>query len=200
MKNLALLAAAVGGILLVFMFMSPNGPNGCNNPIIANKPMRVGVVPFKNNSGAYATGWDFGANVATTITSGLGGERDFRIYERQQLSKVITEQKLNPLQNPKTAVKIGNLTGLQLLVVGIITNVSRQKINTPWGTPVGTMVTVDFKAIDTETGEIKVVQRVTDFAIGGSLKGGLHLPTVKKAISKIGNKVAGKLDKCVKVV
>lgn len=200
MKNWVLLAAAIGGVLLVFMFMSPEGGGPVEPAVIASKPLRVGVVAFENNSGAYGSGWDFGANIATTITTGLGGRRDFRIFERQQLSKVINEQKLNPLQNPKTAVKIGNLTGLQLLIVGTITSADQQEVPTPVGKAVGTMVTVDFKAIDTETGEIKVVDRATDYAIGGKLSGGLHLPTAKRAIRKVGKKVAGKLDKYVKVM
>lgn len=199
MKNVALIAAAVVGVLLVFNFMSPNG--GPIEPdIIATQPMRVGVVSFDNNSGAYAPGWDFGANIATTITTGLGGRSDFRIYERQQLSKVIDEQRLNPLQNPETAVKIGNLTGVQLLIVGKITSANQQEIPTPAGTVAGSMVTVDFKAIDAETGEIKVVDRATDYAVGGKHSSGLHIPTAKRAIRKVGNTVADKLDKYVKVV
>jgi len=200
MKNIALLAAAVGGVLLVFMFMSPNGGGPIEPSVIANQPLRVGVVAFDNNSGAYAPGWDFGANIATTITSNLGGRRDFRIFERQQLSQVISEQKLNPLQNPDTAVKIGNLTGLQLLIVGKITSANQQEVPTPMGKAVGTMVNVVFKAIDTETGEIKVVDRTNAYAVGGKLESGLNIPTVKKAIRKVGEKTADRLDKYVKVV
>lgn len=199
MKNIALVAAAVVGVLLVFNFMSPDG-GPVETEVISNEPMRVGVVSFENNSGAYTPGWDFGANIATTITTGLGGRSDFRIYERQQLSQVVAEQRLNPLQNPETAVEIGNLTGVQLLIVGKITSANQQEIPTPAGTVVGTMVTVDFKAIDAETGEIKVVDRATDYAVGGKHSSGLHIPTAKRAIRKVGNTVADKLDKYVKVV
>lgn len=204
MKNLALLGAAAGGVLLIFCLMSPGclGPNPkpCSEPLIFNKPARVGVVAFGNNSGVYGSGWDTKEYIATMITTGLGGKRDFRIFERQQLSKVIAEQKLNPLQNPETAVKIGNLTGIQLLVVGTITSINQQRVPTPAGKAGGMMVTVDFKAIDAETGEIKINGRASDFALGVVLENGLRLPSAgKRAFRKVGNKVADKLAKCVEV-
>ena len=206
MKNLALLAAAVAGVALVLYFINPAcvNPNKTQEPIepavFASEPLRVGVVAFKNNSGAYAPGWDFGANIATTITTGLGGRSDFRIFERQQTRKVIEEWNLNPLQNPKTAVKIGNLTGVQFLIIGKITRASQQEVPTPWATATGTMVTIDFKAVDSETGKIKVVDTATGCAIGGSLKkSGLHIPTVKEAVRKAGKNAAVKLSKYVEV-
>lgn len=199
MEKIALAAAAVVGIILVFTVLIPDG-GPVTTEIISSKPLRVGVVSFRNNSGAYGRGWDFGANVATTITTALGGKRDFRIFERQQLSKVIAEQRLNPLQNPHTAVKIGNLTGIELLIVGTITSVDQQKVPTGLIKVTGTIVTVDFKAIDTETAEIKVIDSATAYAIGGEHSSGLHLPTAKTAIRNVGENVADKLDGYVRVV
>lgn len=81
---------------------------------------RVAVSRFEDRSG---TGYNhLGEGVADMLVTALVKSGKFSVLERQELEKVLDEQKLGEsgLVTPETAPKLGKLLGVELLVVGSV--------------------------------------------------------------------------------
>ena len=131
----------------------------------SDKP-RIAVLEFKNkadNQWWYHGGAEAMQDVFVTelVKSGK-----FRVVEREQLEALMTEKglTLSGDVDPKTAVKVGKLLGVNYLLTGAVTEYGQKgtNVDTPW---VGNLPSVSVgkktftaamnaRLIDTSTGEI----------------------------------------------
>ncbi len=123
---------------------------------------RIAISRFEDRSG---TGWHgLGAGVADMLATALVKSGKFAVIERQELDKLVEEQKLGEsgLVTPQTAPKVGQLLGAELFVVGAVTECGTKESNIGGGFSVfgGGLKTkkartvVDIRLINTSTGEI----------------------------------------------
>jgi len=131
----------------------------------SDKP-RVAVLEFKNkadNQWWYSGG---GAAAQDVFVTELVKSGKFRVVEREQLAALMEEKglTLSGDVDPKTAIKVGKLLGVNYLLTGAVTEYGMQgsNVNTPW---VGNLPSVSVgkktftaamnaRLIDTSTGEI----------------------------------------------
>jgi curli biogenesis system outer membrane secretion channel CsgG len=131
----------------------------------SDKP-RVAVLEFKNkadNQWWYSGG---GAAAQDVFVTELVKSGKFRVVEREQLAALMEEKglTLSGDVDPKTAIKVGKLLGVNYLLTGAVTEygMSGTNVNTPW---VGNLPSVSVgkktftaamnaRLIDTSTGEI----------------------------------------------
>ena len=76
---------------------------------------------------------EFGKGVAEILLSALAKTEKYQVVERQQLAKVLKEQKLQmtDLVDPKSAVEIGKLLGAETIVTGSIVKMGKTYTITP---------------------------------------------------------------------
>jgi curli biogenesis system outer membrane secretion channel CsgG len=82
----------------------------------------VAVVDFEDKS-AYGQG-RLGRSAADVLARFLFDSQQFRLIERQQVAKVLEEQKFQQSGaiNPATAMQIGQLLGVEMLAYGTVSN------------------------------------------------------------------------------
>ena len=148
----------------------------------AEKP-RVGVLRFTNHTGAGWWGYTSGTELQDMLIAELASTEAFRVLERKELDKVISEQKLSEsgLVDETTRVKPGKIKGAQYLIAATVSAFQENTSGSDAGISVmgfnvgGSKKTaymaVDLKVIDTQTGEI-VKTRTIEATSEGS---GLHL-------------------------
>jgi curli biogenesis system outer membrane secretion channel CsgG len=123
---------------------------------------RLAVSRFEDRSGhGYH---NLGQGVADMLATALVKSGKFMVMERQELDNVLTEQKLGEsgLVTAETAPKVGKLLGVELLVVGAITEFGTKENTISGGVALfGGGVTrktarcvVDIRLVNTTTGEI----------------------------------------------
>lgn len=133
---------------------------------LADEKPRIGIMRFTNHTRASWWHVTSGQELQDMLIAELASTKAFSVLERKELEKVIGEQKLGAsgLVNPKTASKIGNLTGAKYLVAATVSayeeNTGGKKGGVSmFGISVGrdkesAYMAVDLKVIDVETGEI----------------------------------------------
>jgi len=123
---------------------------------------RVAISRFEDRSGS---GYNhLGAGVADMLATALVKSGKFAVIERQELDKIVEEQKLGEsgLVTPQTAPKVGQLLGAELFVVGAITECGTKESNIGGGVSIfggglktkTARVVVDIRLINTSTGEV----------------------------------------------
>ncbi len=123
---------------------------------------RIAISRFEDRSG---TGWHgLGSGVADMLATALVKSGKFGVIERQELDKIVEEQKLGEsgLVTPQTAPKVGQLLGAELFVIGAVTECGTKESNIGGGISVfgGGLKTkkarcvVDIRLVNTSTGEI----------------------------------------------
>ncbi|MGE5316054.1 MAG: CsgG/HfaB family protein [Acidobacteriota bacterium] len=123
---------------------------------------RIAVSRFEDRSGHGYHG--IGQGVADMLSTALVKTGKFMVMERQELDNVIAEQKLGEsgLVTAETAPKVGKLLGVELLVVGSISEFGTKE-NTIGGgvslfgggiTRKTARATVDIRLVNTTTGEV----------------------------------------------
>ena len=110
---------------------------------ILDKPKRIAILNFDNNSGKVSEFGEIGGPLRIMLSTDLTGIKNLTIIERQDLEKVLDEQKLSNSTgfNLNTAAKLGKLLGVEFLVTGTYFEY--------YGN-----LRVDAKFISVETGEI----------------------------------------------
>ena len=88
---------------------------------------RIAVSRFQDRSGARYAG--IGAGVADMLTTALVKSGKFTVIERQDLDKVFAEQHLGQsgALTPESAAKVGKVLGVELLVIGSVTEFGIKK-------------------------------------------------------------------------
>lgn len=148
----------IGVILLTLLFvLSAN----------AQLKKRVAVSRFEDRSG---TGYNhLGEGVADMLVTALVKSNKFSVLERQELEKVLEEQKLGEsgLVTAETAPKLGKLLGVELLVVGSVSEFGTKESKVSGGlsfisggvkTKTARAV-VDVRLVNTVTGEIVAAEK-----------------------------------------
>ena len=123
---------------------------------------RVGIGVFEDRSGS---GYHhLGSGVADMLATALVKSGKFLVIERQELDRIIAEQKLGEsgLVTEQTAPKLGKLLGAELFVIGSVTECGTKESNIGGNVPMfgGALKTkkartvVDVRLVNTTTGEI----------------------------------------------
>ena len=135
----------------------------------AVKP-RVAVLEFKNKTEGYIWAWYRAGQAAQDmLVTEIVRKGTFRVMEREQLAAIMEEKNLTLSGDidPKTAVKIGKMIGVEYLIAGAVTElgVADRDVNVPSGLfgrrlPSVNVrsqkmdAAVDARAFSTSTGEI----------------------------------------------
>ena len=135
----------------------------------AAKP-RVAILEFKNKTEGYVWAWYRAGEAAQDMfVTELVKRGNFRVMEREKLEAIMEEKHLTLSGDidPKTAVKLGKMIGVEYLIAGAITElgVADRDVNVPSGLFGGRMpsvnvrsqkmdAAVDARAFSTSTGEI----------------------------------------------
>jgi len=136
-------------------------------PAFAQAKPRVAVIEFKNKVSGWSWYWyHAGEQAQDMFVTELVKRGNYRVIERERLNAIMQEKGLSLSGDidPKTAVKVGKLLGVEYLIAGAMTELGAQKTNvhTPWlrGIPsvnVGVSkmeCALDARAFSTSTGEI----------------------------------------------
>ncbi len=87
----------------------------------SNKP-RVAVLEFKNKASHYSWNWyDAGRGAQDMLVTELVKTGKYRVIEREQLAAIMQEKNLSLSGDidPRTAVKIGKMLGVEYLIAGV---------------------------------------------------------------------------------
>jgi curli biogenesis system outer membrane secretion channel CsgG len=138
----------------------------------ADNRLRVAVLPFDDGAIQGQERWwrdnlQVGKGVADELVSALLTTGKFRLIEREQLQRVLEEQNLASQGriDSGTAARIGRILGVQILIMGKVTEFSTSSkggtINIP-NNGIGinikantARVTIDARMVDTSSAEIK---------------------------------------------
>ena len=101
----------------------------------AAKP-RVAVLEFKNKAEGYGwSGYKAGQAAQDMLVTELVKKGGYRVMEREQLEAILQEKNLSLSGDidPKTAVKLGKMIGVEYLIAGAVTElgVADRNINVP---------------------------------------------------------------------
>ncbi len=163
-------------LIVLCLFLS-----GAVQAFAAEKP-RIGVLRFTNHTHAGWWGYTSGTELQDMLIAELASTKAFRVLERQELDKVLSEQKLSEsgLVEESTRIRPGRIKAAKYLVAGTVsafqesTSGDEGGINV-MGFRVGgakktAYMAVDLKVIDTETGEIADTRTVEATSSSGGLR------------------------------
>lgn len=171
--------------------------------VAADKPV-MGVIEFKNESGA---GWwrgGVGWELASMLSNELAATNAFRVVERSKLEAVLSEQNLAASGRVAggTGAKIGKLTGAEYLVAGTVTAYEENTKGTGGGISFGGVslggksseayLAVDIRVINATTGEVDFVRTVEGRSKGGGVSIGLYRGGFGGSLSQENKTPAGK--------
>lgn len=171
---------------------------------LANDKPVLGVIEFKNESGAGWWGGGVGWELAGMLSNELGATGAFRIVERSKLESVLEEQNLAASGRVKagSGARIGQLTGAQYLVAGTVTAYEENTKGTGGGISFGGVslggksseayLAVDIRVINAETGEVDFVRTVEGRSKGGGISVGLYRGGFGGSLSQENKTPAGK--------
>lgn len=149
-----------------------------------DKPV-VGVVEFKNESGAGWWSGGVGWELSGMLSNELVGTKAFRVVERSKLESVMAEQNLAASGRVATGTgaKIGQLTGAQYLIMGTVTAFEQNTASTGGGVSFGgfsvggnkeeAYIAVDLRVVNSATGEIDFVRTIEARSKGGGMRFGV---------------------------
>jgi len=170
-------------VLIIVLFVSCSG--------FSEELPRVAVIGFDSTASGYL--WNINSDLSKAATdlmiNALISTNSFRVFERIKLDAILQEQDFQSYSgrvDPTTAVKIGNMLGVDTIVAGSITNIVYKKSR---GIKIGPVsmkkssasVTMMVRAINVTTGEIifSEVKKGTTSKSGASIRlpfaGGLGL-------------------------
>jgi curli biogenesis system outer membrane secretion channel CsgG len=127
--------------------------------LFAKKP-RIAVVDFDYKAGETEGSESIGSGFSDMLSTSLFKSGKFDVYERTKMNQILEEQKLGltGLITPQTAAKIGNLLGVEYLVVGSINQFGQKRSTaSAFGVSVDTLtarVATDIRLVAVESGKI----------------------------------------------
>lgn len=173
---------------------------------------RIAVVRFEDKSGAgYA---NIGKGVADMLVTALVKSGKFSVIERQELDKVFAEQHLGNSGNvtPETAAKAGRVLGVELLVIGSVTEfgISDREIAGGmkiFGAGLGhksARAVVDIRLVNSSTAEIIAAETEegteSTLSVAGRYKDINFSDVSKWNDTDIGKACREAIDKCVELI
>ncbi|HLE31916.1 MAG TPA: CsgG/HfaB family protein [Bacteroidota bacterium] len=131
-------------------------------PLHSQLKKRVAVARFEDRSG---TGWhNIGDGVSDMLVTALVKSGSFSVLERQEMDKVVQEQQFSnsSMVTPETAAKLGKILGVELFVVGSVSEFGVKESSVGGGVSLfGASVSkrkaravVDIRLVNVTTGEI----------------------------------------------
>jgi curli biogenesis system outer membrane secretion channel CsgG len=161
-KKLHLLILLIFVLSLCFILPAQGAPDS---------RLRVAVLPFDDGSIQgrdrwWGPDWQVGPSVSDELVTALFNSGKFRLIEREQVQKVLAEQNLanSGRIEPRTAARLGKILGVQILIIGKVTEFSTDSagaaVNNRRGIGIGiksntARVTLDARMVDTASAEIK---------------------------------------------
>ena len=140
---------------------------------------RVAVMDFEDKTGH--GGWHIGSGMADMLTTALVKSGKFMVIERQQLQKIMEEQKLgmSGAVTPQSAAQVGKLLGVELMVTGSVNEFGEKssKVGGSVGSSVSkgmfglnrlgvetktARVGLDVRLVNTTTGEIVAADGIAE--------------------------------------
>ncbi|KKN15194.1 hypothetical protein LCGC14_0988480 [marine sediment metagenome] len=155
----------------------------------AEKKIRIAVMPLDMRQIKHWWTWDLdvGEGIGEIIITELVNTGAFTVIERAQLQKILDEQQLGKegILDPTTAARVGKVLGVQLILLGTVTEFSldAQKVSVPILGKVDITIArcvINAKMVNVETAEIMAAMKREGqfdrkgFALGrafGSLQG-----------------------------
>jgi len=169
----------------------------------ADKPV-VGVIEFRNESGAGWWSGGVGWELASMLSNELASTGAFKVVERSKLESVLEEQNLAASGRVRegSGAKIGKLTGAQYLVAGTVTAYEENTKGTGGGISFGGVslggksseayLAVDIRVINAETGEVDFVRTVEGRSKSSGVSLGLYKGGFGGTLEKENKTPAGK--------
>lgn len=132
----------------------------CGNSY-ASERMRIAVLPFE--IGASGVPPDAAVGIADMMVTALVKTKVYEIVEREQLQKILSEQKfgMSGLVDPSTAVQIGKMLGVKKIIIGKITQMGVTQSEVIFIKRATAKVSIDIRIIDVETGIIDSTETAT---------------------------------------
>ncbi|MCU0645785.1 MAG: hypothetical protein MUC94_16190 [bacterium] len=136
---------------------------------------RVAVFAFEDKTDHtwhWWTGQPVGQGMADMLVTELVKSGKYKVIERQEIDKILSEQKMGQtgLVTPESAAKVGQLLGVELAIIGSVTEFGHKKSDTGgrikgFGLGVSSTaatVGIDVRFINTNTGEILAADNVRE--------------------------------------
>ncbi len=173
MKRMLIIFIALGAVVAPLAAMAKD------------KPV-VGVVEFKNESGAAWWRGGVGWELSGMLSNELAATKAFRVVERNKLQSALEEQNLGASGRVSagTGAKIGRVIGADYLIMGTVTSYEESTAGTGGGIGfkgirVGgnrseAYIAVDLRVVNSSTGEIEYVRTVEGRSKGGGLSLGVY--------------------------
>lgn len=126
----------------------------------AAQRVRIAVMSFENTSSFSYWGPQLGAAAADELVTQLVRSGEFSVIERQRIEEIMAEQNLGQTGrvNPATAAELGQVLGVQVVLMGSITqfsiNTRRAGIGGIGGSYTEAESIIDVRAVSTTTAEI----------------------------------------------
>ena len=173
----------------------------------ADEIVRIGIMKFMNRASGLS---NYQAEAITDIfTRMLSNSRVIAIVERDRLDAIGREHRfgMSGLVDTGTAVEIGRIAGCQYMLLGSVTqftkNVTNQKFAFINETKYDASVTIDMRVVDVTTSEVvlsmaetgSATRKDSQFDIGKDIKHsessleGLEGEAVDNAVSKLGQRI-----------
>lgn len=143
-------------VLVLLLFMS-------SSTFAAPEKIRIAVMPFKLGQTRVWWGWNWdpAKGITDMVITDLVNTGKFSVYERERLEDILKELRFGQtgLVDISTAVSIGKLLGVQLLLMGTITrfDLEENTVRIPFVGKIGettATVQLDLRLVNIETGEI----------------------------------------------
>ena len=171
---------------------------------------RIGVVEFENKS-AYGQG-RLGGAASDILVTELVKSGKFIVVERDRLNKIMEEQKFQAqgMADPMTVAKIGQVMGLEAIVVGSVSQFGVKKQGADYLITQSKRqvaeVTVDIRLVDVQSGQVILADSGKGQAkstkasfLGMGTKGGydetLEGEALRASLSQFINNIASQLNK-----
>ncbi len=181
MRRMSFMMQWIWVVLYVLVTVPPVMPRG-------SKPLkkRIAVFVFQDKTDKRFRWWDgrsVGDGVADMLTTALVKSDKYIVLERQEMDRLLQEQDLGAsgIVTPESAAKIGKMLGVELAVLGAVTEFGHSKSEVGGaikGIGLGVKsqaatVAVDVRLVNTSTGEIVAAENVRK----SKSKKGLHIRT-----------------------
>ncbi len=153
--------------VILFLFLTSYFSAGIVHADYKGLKRRVAVFDFQDKTDhryAWWGGKTVGRGMADMLVTALVKSGRYTVIERQNLDKIMAEQKLGAsgMVTPQTAAQIGKLLGVEVAIVGTVTEFGHTKSNIGGrvkGIGLGmqsqsAVVAIDVRFINTTTGEI----------------------------------------------
>jgi curli biogenesis system outer membrane secretion channel CsgG len=116
------------------------------------------VVAVMNFVGAEVLEQRLQIQISDALVTSMVQAGRFDVVERQRLDLVMNEQNLHQrgLVDPATAARVGKILGAQLVVYGVLTGATEQKVDKFSYDLIRIEVSMDVRAVDVSTGKVAI--------------------------------------------